>query len=272
MHQTVSILGCGWLGKELGKKLISKEIQVNGSTTVPGSFEELKPTGIKPYIIRIEPGWSFVPDIRFFETDVLVISIPPPRVENINETFPMQIKEIIRLVNESGTDKVLFISSTSVYESSNNEVQEGQEGNPEQPNGKALLIAEKMLMEADFQTTIVRFAGLIGPGRNPARFYAGRENIPGNVPVNLIHLTDCVNILTGLIGNNIWGEVFNACCPEHPLRKDFYTRAAEYSGLPVPQFINAQEKYKIVNSNKVQNRLKYTFVYPNPLNYLKELK
>jgi nucleoside-diphosphate-sugar epimerase len=271
MDKTVSVLGCGWLGMAFGKKMISNGSVVKGSTTSQSRIEEIKAIGIRPYIVRIEPGWAFVPDNRFFETDVLVISIPPARVENITETLPRLMEEIIRHIEISGTEKVLMISSTSVYEASNKTVREGQEGNPDQLSGKALLVAEELLMGADLMATVVRFGGLMGPGRNPGRFFSGRRNIPGNVPVNLIHQADCVNILSEIIANNIWGEVFNACCPEHPLRKDFYTMAAKASGLPLPHFTDEQENYKIVNSELLMERLPYSFIYSNPMDYLKEL-
>jgi nucleoside-diphosphate-sugar epimerase len=271
MENTVSVLGCGWLGMAFGRTMISKGSVVKGSTTSQSRIEEIKAAGIRPYVVRIEPGWAFVPDNRFFETDVLVISIPPARVENITETLPRLMEEIIRQVEISGTEKVLMISSTSVYEASNKIVKEGQEGNPDQLSGKALLAAEEFLMRTDLMTTIVRFGGMMGPGRNPGRFFAGRSNIPGKVPVNLIHQADCVNILSEIIDKNIWGEVFNACSPEHPDRNDFYTMAAKVSGLPLPQFTDEQENYKIVNSEKLMERLHYSFIYSNPMDYLNEL-
>lgn len=272
MHETISVLGCGWLGKAFGIKMIEKGAVVKGSTTSSERVDELKQAGIRPYIVRIEPGWTFIPDSRFFETDILVISIPPARMENITETFPRQMEEIMMQINESGTEKVIFISSTSVYEMSNGIVREGQEGTPDQLSGKALLVAEDMLMHSDLQATIVRFGGLIGPGRNPGRFFSGRSGIPGNVPVNLIHQDDCIRILAKIIEKNVWGEVFNACSPGHPLRRDFYTRAAQVSGLDVPLFTDEREDFKIVNSDKLQNRLKYSFKFPDPMDYLKELE
>jgi len=61
----------------------------------------------------------------------------------------------------------------------------------------ALYRSEQLFHEnTNFQTTVIRLAGLIGPGRNPARFFAGKTNIPnGNAPVNLIHLDDCIGFI-----------------------------------------------------------------------------
>jgi nucleoside-diphosphate-sugar epimerase len=273
MRTTISILGCGWLGTALGKSLLQKGYIVKGSTGTNKRYNELEFTGIQPFYIRIEPDSIDIDYFSFFNTDVLIISIPPQRVENITEIFPGQIKKVIELVRQMKISKVLFVSSTSVYESANKEVREGDEGQPEKPAGSAVFQAEKILLnENSFQTTVVRFGGLIGANRNPGRFLAGKKNIPANTPVNLIHRDDCVSILSQIIEKDIWGEVFNACSPVHPTKKEFYTKAAEVSDLPAPEFTDVQENYKIINSDKLVQRLGYTFKYPSPMDYLKELQ
>jgi nucleoside-diphosphate-sugar epimerase len=273
MRTTISILGCGWLGTALGKSLLQKGYIVKGSTGTNKRYNELEFTGIQPFYIRIEPDSIDIDYFSFFNTDVLIISIPPQRVENITEIFPGQIKKVIELVREMKIPKVLFVSSTSVYEAANKIVREGDEGQPEKPAGSAVFQAEKILLnENSFQTTVVRFGGLIGANRNPGRFLAGKKNIPANTPVNLIHRDDCVSILSQIIEKDIWGEVFNACSPVHPTKKEFYTRAAEVSDLPAPEFTDVQENYKIINSDKLVQLLGYTFKYPSPMDYLKELQ
>jgi nucleoside-diphosphate-sugar epimerase len=272
MHRTISILGCGWLGMELGKNLRQKDYRVYGSTGTPERVYELASAEIQPFYLNVEPGSVRIGSRLFFNSEVLVISIPPSPDENVETIFPGQIFEIIQLVKHFQIRKVLFISCVSVYQETNREVFEGEEDLPFQPIGRALLKAEKLLMaEKSFQSTIVRFGGLIGPGRNPAWLITGQRNIPGNVPVNLIHLDDGVNILNEIIEKNIWGTVFNACCPEHPSGKEFYSVAAGISGLPAPEFTDRQENFKIVNSDKLQQQLGYSFRYANPLDYLAKL-
>jgi nucleoside-diphosphate-sugar epimerase len=272
MHKTVAILGCGWLGTELGKNLRRKEYRIYGSTGTPERVYELAEAEIQPFYLNVEPGMVRMGSRLFFNADVLVISIPPRRDENIEITYPGQIFEIIQLVKHFQIRKVLFISSTSVYEEANREVTEGDEGRPKKPSGRAILKAEELLRnEQGFRTTIVRLGGLIGPGRSSARFFAGRKNVPANVPVNLIHLDDCVNILTEIIEKNVWGTVFNACCPEHPTWKEFCSLAAGMAGLDEPHFSEIPENYKVVNSDKLTQQLGYCFRYANPLDYLAEL-
>jgi nucleoside-diphosphate-sugar epimerase len=84
--------------------------------------------------------------------------------------------------------------------------------------------------------TIMRFAGLIGPGRHPARFLAGRKNVPSpDAAVNLIHLDDCIGVIRSLLETRAEG-IFNACTPDHPPRREYYTEACRRLGIEPPVF------------------------------------
>jgi hypothetical protein len=273
MKKIVSILGCGWLGTALGKRLMHKGLAVKGSSSSTQKYNKLEITGISAFYIKVKPKAIEIDFNSFFNTDVLIISIPPGRTDCVEQSFPQKIGQVIKIIEKMAIKKVLFISSTSVYESLNKEVKEGDEGNPEKLSGKALLVAENMFRSSkQFQTTTLRFGGLIGADRNPAKFLLGKTNVSPNIPVNLIHRDDCVNIITEIIEKDIWGEVFNACSPVHPTKKEFYTKAAKISELPAPGFVEQAESYKIVNSDKLIDNLSYNFQYPSPMDYLKELE
>jgi len=271
MAKKIAILGCGWLGTALGRKLMSNAYIVKGSAASAESYIKLEATGIDTYHIKVETNRVVIDYTNFFNADVLVVCFPPARSKNVTDEYPKQIRQLAYLVQRVKLDKILFVSSTSVYPAGNAEVREDDAGKPEKDSGKAIIEAEKILFEIPgIQTTVVRFGGLIGFDRNPARFLAGKNNVPGNSPVNLIHRIDAVNILTEIIDKGIWGETFNACSPEHPTKKEFYTKAAQISELPAPGFVDKHEDYKVVNSDKLIGKLGYTFQYPSPMDYLKE--
>ena len=272
MVKTVSILGCGWLGAALGKRFLTKGVAVKGSVASTDSYNRLETTGIQTYHIRIDSDGVAIDYKNFFNTDVLIIALPP-RGENVIENFPQQINQIVQLIVETKIARVLFISSTSVYQPWNGVVREGDEGYPSKPAGKALIKAEKLLQSLpNTKTTVVRLGGLIGYDRNPARFLTGKKDVAADTPVNLIHRDDAVEIIFELIEKNIWGDVFNACSPHHPTKKEFYTKAAAISGLPAPELNLLHENYKIVNCDKLISRLGYSFRYFSPMDYLKEVE
>ena len=270
---TVSILGCGWLGLPLGKHLRNRRFSVKGSVTSPEKFGLLRTSGIVPYRISLNDAGMEIDDPSFFETDVLIISIPPRRIDGIERIFPTQIAQLIPIILKSGIRKVIFISSTSVYPENFKTATENDVITPDKESGKACLAAENLLNHlTDFETTILRFGGLIGADRNPARFLLKSDRAVANIPVNLIHQDDCIGIIAAILEKDLWGETLNACCPEHPLKKDFYGKAAQISGMPEPLISNQTEAYKIVDSSKLKRLLKYKFKYPSPMDYLDSLQ
>lgn len=270
MMRTVSIVGVGWLGLPLARKLISAGYKVKGSVTTSEKKELLQQAAIWPFRLVLSAESILLDNPGLFDTDILIVSVPPRRVPDIEELFPAQIGHLIRRIEQSEIKKVIFISSTSVYQESEGLALETDVLMPDKASGRALLEVENQLrLNSNFKTTIIRFGGLIGGDRNPARFLSRKqEAVSGEKPVNLIHRDDCIHIIMEIIRQNAWGETFNACCPEHPTRKEFYQKASDISGIPAPQFSDKFEPYKIVDSSKLINFLDYRFKYPSPMNYL----
>ncbi|HET7290458.1 MAG TPA: SDR family oxidoreductase [Thermodesulfobacteriota bacterium] len=265
--ETISILGCGWLGLSLAEFLLGKGYKVKGSTTARSGLDEMKSRRIEPFYLVIDPGLRGEGLADFFDCDVLVVNFPPERRDDIAEYHPAQIRSLIAGLAGSRVKKVLFVSSTSVYPDLDREVTEDESAQPSKQSGIALLRAERLLRDSgSFVTTIVRFGGLIGYDRMPGRFLAGKKGIGGgDAPVNLIHRDDCVGIIYCIISQNLWGETLNACADEHPLRKDYYTARALALGLEPPEFKEGGKGgYKIVNSGRLKKLLGYRFKYPNP--------
>jgi len=246
---TISILGCGWFGLALAKALVKEGITVKGSTTSAEKMELLSAEGVQPHLVQIDAD-SQTFDPEFFQCDILIISIPPRFRKGEAADYLPKIKSIVHAIEQAGIIKVIYTSSTGVYGDHNSEVNEHKEPLPDTESGKILLEAEKFLQsQTAFKTTVLRFGGLIGPGRHPGRFFAGKKDIPnGRAPVNLIHLDDCIGIGLAVIGQNAFGNLFNAVSPAHPEKAEFYTRAALQAGLPVPEFVDELNNWKIVNS------------------------
>ncbi|HML94486.1 MAG TPA: SDR family oxidoreductase [Thermodesulfobacteriota bacterium] len=266
--KTVSILGCGWLGLPLGEYLLGKGYGVKGSTRTPGLLPELKAAGIEPYYISLDPGLTGGDGFeRFFESEVLVINFPPERREDIVDFHTAQIKSLASRVEKSPVKNVIFVSSTSVYPELGREVFEDEEAPPEKASGKALVIAERLLLENPaFRTAVLRFGGLIGYDRKPGRFISGKRGLTGgDSPVNLIHRDDCILIIERIVERDTYGEIFNACADLHPKRKDYYTAQALKIGVPPPAFEGGGKPgFKIVKSDKLKTLLGYEFKYPDP--------
>ena len=266
--ETITILGCGWLGLPLAEALIKAGYQVKGSTTQEDHLETLRDAGIEPYLVELDPEVNGEDITDFLHSDILIVNIPPERRDDIVEYHIEQFSSLIDALGQSPVRSVLFVSSTSVYPSLNREVTEEDAADPEAISGQALLLVEEMLMqESGFQTTVLRFGGLIGYDRNPEKYLVSmKEIVNPDQPMNFIHRDDCVQIISEIIRLQQWGEVFNACSPLHPLRREYYARAAEVTGIPLPPLASSAEpaSFKIVDSTKLISALHYQFLHPDP--------
>ncbi|WP_343669360.1 SDR family oxidoreductase [Chitinophaga sp.] len=268
-NKSISILGCGWLGLPLAGLFVQQGYRVKGSVTSEEKLETLSDKGVLPYQLKITDQAIDCNDLGgFLDSDILVINFPPGRRPDIDTYHPAQIALLIQAIEVSPVRHVLFISSTSVYPDLNREITEKDIVAPTKGSGKALLLAENLLLsQTKFTTTILRLGGLIGYDRMPARFLAGKKDVEnGDAPINVIHQDDCIGLISALIEQEVWEGIFHAAADEHPTRKVYYTLAAEKAGLEVPTFAEGKPlSFKIINSDKIRSRLHYSFKYPNPL-------
>jgi len=268
--KSISILGYGWLGKSLCESFLSLKYSVKVSTTNKSKLDSLKNQDFKAFLINMSPQINDDFDSSFFDCETLVCCIPPKRRDDIEDFHPSQFSSLISKINSSKIKNVLFIGSTSIYGDSYSYINEDTPKIPSKPSGRALLSVENIL-KSELQTnlTILRFGGLIGYDRIPGRFLAGKKNIAnGLAPVNLIHRDDCVNIISAIVEKNIWNKEYNACCPQHPTRAEFYTQAAIVGAYEVPEFIMNKKDFKQIDPNNICEDLKYKFIFENPLNCL----
>lgn len=257
---TVSIVGCGWYGLPLGKYLAEKQYIVKGSTTRLPKFSTLSSNGIQPFLLELNP----VPeqyDLALFDCDICLVNIPPSNPDRSDKFTQAQLFFIRQQLLKQKVKRVIFISSTGVYPNLNREVSEEDEALEQRSrSGIQLLPLEQIFTsESTFSTTVIRFAGLYGGDRHPVKYMVGRHISNGLAPVNMIHLEDCIGVTEAIIEKGLWGETFNACSPDHPTRKDFYTRAAKERKLPVPSFVEEKEDFKIVSPAKLINATGYRF-------------
>jgi len=206
-----------------------------------------------PFILDIGELPANIQD--FLRSTVLIVNIPSKDIEGF--------EKLVTEIERSEIERVLFVSSTSVYENTNTTITEADGA---ESMHHPLMTIENLFRDSDkFATTIVRFGGLIGYSRHPGRFFRGGK-IVGNPDsgVNLIHRDDCVNIIDQIVARETWGEVFNCCADSHPTKREFYSQAARMLGAPAPVFAESDENAcKIISNEKIKRVLDYSFLYPD---------
>ncbi|GAB2787493.1 SDR family oxidoreductase [Hymenobacter latericoloratus] len=254
-------MGCGWLGLPLARTLVEAGYRVHGSTTTPGQLLTLRDAGIRPFLLSLSPSLSVIDadtlQALLHGAEVLVLNVPPSRAAGSPEAYPALLQPVAEAATLAGVRHVLLVSSTGVYADEPRIMRES--------DAQAAITAEVPLLQAEalFQSeqhTVVRLAGLIGPGRSPGRFLAGRAGVPhGEAPVNLIHLQDCINLLSSIIEQELWGYTFNASAATHPTRRTFYTAAATRLGLQPPTFLEETTGGKQIDSSLIRELTGYQF-------------
>ena len=258
---TVAVLGCGWLGLPLARALVAAGYPVHGSTTTPGQLLTLRDAGIRPYLLRLAPTLTAT-DTDTLQAllqgvETLILNVPPTRGAGSPEAYPAVLSLVAEAVTAAGVAHVLLVSSTGVYPDEARLMQE--------PDACASLEAEAPLLRAEalFQGpahTVVRLSGLMGPGRPPGRFLAGRSGVAhGEAPVNLIHLHDCVGLLMRILELGLWGYTLNASANSHPSRRTFYTAAAARLDLQPPTFAEGTSGGKQIDSTLIRDLTGYQF-------------
>ena len=236
--------------------MVLKGHSVKVSTTSKSRFEALTSANIKPFIINIDLLPANI--TGFLQSQTLIINIPSKNLAGY--------RKLIENVVDSEIKNVLFVSSTSVYENSNTTISESDGCESVQ---SPLVEIENMIRDcSNIKSTIIRFGGLVGYSRNPGKFFKkGRVVQSAESNVNLIHRDDCIGIISRIIEQEVWGEVFNCCADTHPTKKEFYSHAAKSSGTPIPEFAESgDQSFKIISNQKVKQILNYEFLHPNLIN------
>ncbi|WP_235817905.1 NAD(P)H-binding protein [Formosa haliotis] len=254
MIKNISVLGCGWLGLPLAEILVDQGYLVKGSTTQTDKLKVLEAEGIAPFLIDINHGAIAS---TFLDSEVVIILITSKDLDSFTR--------LIQEIEASAIKHVIFVSSTSVYPNTNGIVTETSETK----SSPLLDIENAFRSNTHFSTTIIRFGGLFGYQRKPGNFIRARNIIPNPEGfVNLIHQDDCVSILTAIIRQNVWGEIFNACADSHPKRADFYTKEmAKVERFHPVLDPSTKNEYKIVSPKKLIDRLNFQFKYSDLMAY-----
>ena len=262
----IAILGCGWLGFPLGKNLVAKGHQVVGSVTSEAKTIPLSEAGIQPVVLQLNPEANEAILSDFLAADLLVIAIPP-RAGKYGDSFHVeQIEGILPSLQKSTIQKVVYISSTSVYPDLGQVATEDSEVIPTH----SLIQVENLLKNAlGENVTILRCGGLMGQERIPAKYFAGKTINTGAIPVNYVHREDAVGVVTTILEKGIFGETFNVVSPEHPVRKEVYLKNCAELGFAEPIFVEPETTipYKVIDATKLLNKTGYEFRYANPLDY-----
>lgn len=258
----IAIIGAGWLGKPLAQQLLSQSYPLTVSCSHADKAASLTREGIPAVSATLadkaQGDWQSL----LANKDIAICLLPASRGNHANTPLVTQVNQLLVMLKQYQVSKLIFASSTSIYQKTNNNLTETSALNA----NSTVFAAEQLIQQqSEIDYTIIRFAGLISEDRNPTRSLS-KKSASGHIfdagasPVNLIHQNDAVGVIQTVIKQQCWGEVFNACSDVHDSRQVFYQRGAKQLGITIPRFTAENSKPNCIIANgKLKQQLRYQF-------------
>ncbi|MDJ0864850.1 MAG: SDR family oxidoreductase [Myxococcota bacterium] len=239
----IVIVGCGYVGTELGVQLAAAGDVVYG---IRRHVEGL-PEAVLPAEGNVTDRDSLYSALIAAGTpDVVVYTAAAGQRDErtYRDVYVEGLRNTIDVASEMGTPRrVLFTSSTAVYgQADGSWVDESSPTEPAHWNGAIMLEAEQALRDGDVPGTALRLGGIYGPGRNRLieRVRTGEARLaPGPLYTNRIHRDDAVSALRCLIDREVAGDsldpVYVGVDDEPADEAEVLRWLAERIGAPEPQ-------------------------------------
>lgn len=200
------VVGCGDLGIPLATRFHQQGAEVWGLRRDVSKLPAL----IHPLAadVTVAKSLSCLQGLHF---DSAVISLTPGEFndERYRQVFVEGLANVLGVLS---AEQLIFVSSSSVYHQSDEQwVDEDSPTNPSSFSGRRLLEAEALINDFPTRSTVVRFAGIYGPGRR--RLIEQVINGEGSPAIysNRIHRDDCIGFLAHLVLKQWAGVTLPQC-------------------------------------------------------------
>jgi nucleoside-diphosphate-sugar epimerase len=262
----VLIVGCGYVGLELGRRLAGAGAEVLGLRRSSDADAEMRAAGIRPVRGDVARADDLEALPGRFDHVVDVVSSSGGGADAYRSAYLEGARNLVAWAARHRPTSLVYTGSTSVYgQTDGAEVDEASETNPSTETGRILLETEAVFLRAARErgvpAVVLRVAGIYGPGRGHllAQFLAGearREPEPGRW-VNMIHRDDVASAILAAMLRGRPGEVYNAV-DDVPVRQpDLLAHFARELRRPSPPVAGpdaAAPRRRGVTDKRVSNR------------------
>ena len=252
----VVIVGCGWLGQQLAVDLIAQGYQVYASRRSSSALVNL-PAGVTGFVLDLNMLADRSMLTPILHDAVVICAITPGREQGQQHYIPA-LQQLAELAVSAGSKQIIHFSSTGIYQGLQGSVDETSPLQMTEHRVSLLWHGEQALKSLTPLLTL-RLAGLMGPGRHPGRFTAGKTLPDATAPVNMVHCADITAAVTLLLTVIPCAGVFNLCCPLTEKRQDFYTQAAISAGVTPAIFANDSSVGRKVSADKFVQQFHFSY-------------
>ena len=240
-------MGCGYLGKALGKNLVESGAAVWGLRRDPLALKALEMVGIKPIQADLTKPESLT---RLPEVDhVVLCQAPAKSTDSYHAAYYEATQNLIEAFHFKKPKKLIMISSTSVYgvmkgawvDEETRPDDSGYLSKEAEARAKTLLETEDLVLSGLVPSLVFRLGGIYGPKRNRLKpIQEGKINPSfSNIYSNRIHLDDAVSGIRLLLEKGKPREIYLGVDNEPSTEDLFYSWIYENLSIERPA---AQER------------------------------
>lgn len=233
------IVGCGYLGERLASRWLAAGSRVWGLVRTPSRLARLSEAGVEPIVADVAAPLP-LPALPEVDTVVWAVGFDRTAGRSYREVHVDGLRRLLDAL--AGNPRLIFVSSTGVWGRVDGQrVDEATPPHPDREAGRVLLEAEALLGgHPKGRGTVLRLAGIYGPGRLPRidDLRAGRplEADPDSW-LNLIHVDDAAAVVMAVADHAGPGPLYVVSDGRPVRRRDFYARLADLVGSPPPNWI-----------------------------------
>ena len=263
MSHRVLIAGCGYVGTALGELLVARGCEVWGlrrdPSSLPASFNK----------VAADLAQRATLDALPTALDYIVYCASAGEASDAayQRAYVSGLENVLDAVAGHAVRRVFFTSSTAVYAQSDGAwVDETSETRPVHFSGRRTLEAENVLRSSRVPATVLRCAGIYGPGRTRLidTVRQGTASLSSRF-TNRIHRDDIAGAVVHLIERDLDPPLLLLADDEPAPQRDVTLFLAAELGVPVPQPSAADPSARGGDKRCKNERLKstgYALRYP----------
>jgi len=238
----VLLAGCGWLGREVAKRLIARGDRVTGLTRTKESASRLRERGIAALDFDLAtPGASRLIPGRY-DGIVAMQSASGHDEAAYHRAYLEATRAVLESEGAAGAAFV-YVSSTGVFgQTDGSWVDESTPPSPADPTAEVLVEAERLVLDRSWHSSIpriVRCSGLYGPGRTGTieRVRAGTLALGygDETWMNFCHRDDAADTVIAALDRGSPGAIYHASDATPATRHDVVAWIAARLALAPPR-------------------------------------